>query len=99
MLLDVDRLGRCWSADSKLEKLDSTMGPKPPSGGQGREVVAVAANIKYHSLQPDSGRSGLLLVIGFLPLMGHRKSNQGHGRSGPASTEAATPQCGGPVKV
>ena len=65
MLLDVDRLGRCWSADSKLEKLDSTMGPKPPSGGQGREVVAVAANIKYHSLQPDSGRSGVLLVIGF----------------------------------
>ena len=27
--------------------------------------VTVAANVKYHSLQPESGRSGLLLDIAF----------------------------------
>ena len=83
MLLDVDRLGRCWSADSKLEKLDSTMGPKPPSGGQGREVAAVAANIKYHSLQPDSGRSGLLLEIGFYDSWATGRATKGAASTAP----------------
>ena len=52
-------------------------------GGEGRKEEAVAANFKYHSLQPESDRSGLLLEIGFYDSWATGRATKGAASTAP----------------
>ena len=56
---------------------------KQERGGEGRKEVAVAANFKYHSLQPESDRSGLLLEIGFYDSWATGRATKGAASTAP----------------